>query len=299
MTERVHDGARGSGSNGAAQTVTIRDGRPLGYATYGAPDGRPVVFLHGSPGSRLLGRLFDEPARNHGVSILAVDRPGYGASPAWPDRTPTDVVEGIDAVLTATEATSPGVVAFSGGSRYALALAAASDHDIARVDVLAGSVPPRFQRSPPRVQQVLGRLAELTPRALGALVRGQAWIASHASPAVVTAQYTTGAATDTVTDAVADCVKQDFLEALSGDASAFVHETRRLQAPWRVDTGAIDCDVRFWHGDRDGNVPLAGVRRFVSTLDRATLSVQEDADHLGTLVESRAAVLALQRDSGR
>ncbi len=30
----------------------LRDGRMLGYSEYGAPDGTPVFYFHGHPGSR-------------------------------------------------------------------------------------------------------------------------------------------------------------------------------------------------------------------------------------------------------
>ena len=56
------------------------DGRRVAYATYGDPEGRPVVFCHGTPGSRLLARLLDAPATRRGVRVLAPDRPGVGES---------------------------------------------------------------------------------------------------------------------------------------------------------------------------------------------------------------------------
>ena len=35
-----------------AQLLRLSDGRQLGYADYGDPDGTPVMFFHGTPGSR-------------------------------------------------------------------------------------------------------------------------------------------------------------------------------------------------------------------------------------------------------
>jgi pimeloyl-ACP methyl ester carboxylesterase len=34
--------------------LTLRDGRRLAYAEWGDPDGRPVLFFHGTPSGRLL-----------------------------------------------------------------------------------------------------------------------------------------------------------------------------------------------------------------------------------------------------
>jgi pimeloyl-ACP methyl ester carboxylesterase len=33
--------------------VTLADGRTMGVAEWGVPEGQPVVFLHGTPNSRL------------------------------------------------------------------------------------------------------------------------------------------------------------------------------------------------------------------------------------------------------
>ena len=35
-------------------TIQLRDKRKLGYAEYGKLDGVPVLYFHGTPGSRLL-----------------------------------------------------------------------------------------------------------------------------------------------------------------------------------------------------------------------------------------------------
>jgi len=39
--------------------IKLKDGRMLGYGEYGAPDGKPVFYFHGHPGSRLDWLLFD------------------------------------------------------------------------------------------------------------------------------------------------------------------------------------------------------------------------------------------------
>jgi pimeloyl-ACP methyl ester carboxylesterase len=60
----------------AAQTITLRDGRTLGYAEYGDPNGKPLLWFHGFPGCRLDGKLVEEAAGAAGVRVIAPDRPG-------------------------------------------------------------------------------------------------------------------------------------------------------------------------------------------------------------------------------
>ena len=272
------------------------DASKLAVETFGDSSGHPVLFCHGTPGSRRLGKLFEDAASDQGVHLIAVDRPGYGDSPARSGERQVDIADAIDAVLRDRGVTRLGIVAFSGGSRDAFAVTARSSATVECVDVIAGSVPPRFQTDPPSVQRILGTLARRTPRALGALVRGQARISGHASPSFVTAQYTSDDAEIDIPDEAAELVKRDFREAIAGDASGFVHETRRLATSWSVPDEVDGGVVRFWHGEYDTNVPIDGARRFADSIDGTTLTALEGADHLGTLLAVRERVMARQRN---
>ena len=59
--------------------VDLADERRLAYAEWGPQDGTPLIFFHGTPGSRLF--CPDEPGTNNaGVRFIAFDRAGYGRS---------------------------------------------------------------------------------------------------------------------------------------------------------------------------------------------------------------------------
>ena len=60
------------------QQIKLKDGRMLGYAEYGNPDGNPVFYFHGFPGSRLDWPFSDtdDSASQLNTRIIAVDRPG-------------------------------------------------------------------------------------------------------------------------------------------------------------------------------------------------------------------------------
>jgi pimeloyl-ACP methyl ester carboxylesterase len=178
------------------QVVTLdTDGsRQVAYAEYGTATGDPVVFLHGTPGSRRLGALFETAARRADVRLLAPDRPGYGLSSPRPDRTVRDTAAVVETVLEDAGVDTADLLAFSGGSPYALTAAAQFPDRVGTVDVVAGAVPPSLRTTTPFVQRLLGRLARTAPWLLRRLVGGQAWLADR-SPGAVVAQYT-----DTVDD---------------------------------------------------------------------------------------------------
>src|SRR5262245_16648968 len=66
--------------------VTLSDGRRLAFTEWGVPDGRPVIWHPGTPGSRLSCPR-PELAAAHGLRLIVVERPGFGRSDAQPGRT--------------------------------------------------------------------------------------------------------------------------------------------------------------------------------------------------------------------
>jgi pimeloyl-ACP methyl ester carboxylesterase len=116
-------------------TLELPSGRTVGVAEYGAPDGTAVLWCHGGPGSRLEPRSLGESARDAGLRIVAVDRPGYGLSPPRPGRTIGGWVPEALAVLDHLGIDRTVTVGHSTGGAYALAVAALAP------DRVLGAVP--------------------------------------------------------------------------------------------------------------------------------------------------------------
>jgi len=273
-------------------TVSLPDDRTVAYTEYGSPDGTPVLFLHGTPGSRRLAELFDTTARSHGIRLLTLDRPGYGQSSPWPERTVRDTARIVSPVLDDADIDTAGVVAFSGGAPYAFASAATQSSRIDRLDVVAGATPPHVVGAQPPAQRLLGGMATTTPRLLRAAFRAHAWLARHRDPPFVVGQYTTGDAADVVSESAAEVVHEDFLEAFANHRTGAVTEFRHAARDWNVAFDDIDVGVRLWHGTDDTNVPLAAVRRFETVLPNAELQVVPDAGHLRTVLRSVPEIVA-------
>src|SRR4051794_22849903 len=102
-------------------TMRLRDGRTLAYAEYGDPIGTPVIYLHGTPASRLLYWAANMPAA--GIRLISIDRPGYGRSDFHTNWEildwPADVAQLVDALAIEHFA----VMGISGGGPYAAACA--------------------------------------------------------------------------------------------------------------------------------------------------------------------------------
>lgn len=105
--------------------------------------GRVVVLCHAAPGSA----AFDpDPAQTQarGVTLLALDRPGYGRSDAlrateW--ATVASAADDLAATIDQVGVTKVGLAGWSAGGRVALALAARRPELVDRVVVLATPAP--------------------------------------------------------------------------------------------------------------------------------------------------------------
>lgn len=76
--------------NDTSATLTLPDGRKLGYAQYGSPTGKAILYQHGFPGSRLEAAQHHDLGKELGLRVIAIDRPGIGWSSPHPESTLLD-----------------------------------------------------------------------------------------------------------------------------------------------------------------------------------------------------------------
>src|SRR5688572_25020444 len=131
-------------------TVRVRDGRKLGIAEFGTPDGQPIVWLHGTPGAR---RQIPDEARKladaRGLRIIGIDRPGVGLSTTHLYENIFDFTTDLEMVVDQLGIERFATVGLSGGGPYAMAAAAAMPGRVPAVGVLGGVVPSVGPDAPP------------------------------------------------------------------------------------------------------------------------------------------------------
>src|SRR3954469_3260928 len=80
--------------------VTVQHGRRLGFAEFGDPHGRAVLWMHGTPGAR---RQIPQAARlaaaELGVRLIGIDRPGVGHSTPHLYSSIADSADDIEQLL--------------------------------------------------------------------------------------------------------------------------------------------------------------------------------------------------------
>jgi len=164
------------------RTIRLRDGRALGYAEYGAPDGFVVVYAHGGLCCRRDVSAAAPFAAQNEIRLVAVDRPGIGLSDPKPGRPVVGWADDIAELCDQLGVGEFAAIGWSMGGQYALALGYALRSSVTRVAVIAGGLPladsdlfkqmPLIDRVYIRMSQQTPWLARLCLRSMGLVARG-------------------------------------------------------------------------------------------------------------------------------
>lgn len=255
--------------SGTAGTVTLRDGRILGFDDVGDPAGLPVIYLHGFGSSRLIRHPDDSIAARMGIRLLAVDRPGIGASTRRPGRRlldwPADMAEFADVLGLARF----GVLGWSGGGPYALASAWALRERITVCGVISGPAPLAGVRE----ADYLYRFHKAAATAAGTapwMIRLAMWRWAraqrrdperHLDEAV---EQMIQADRIVVDDPrVRALMLANVAELYRQGALGVYDEALIMARRWGFPLQEIRIPMRLWHGDDDPTVPV-GMGRFIA-----------------------------------
>ena len=115
----------------SSKTLTLSDGRKLGYAVEG--EGKSVMYFHGTASSRLEILLLKQLAHQNGLRLIGIDRPGYGLS-TFKDRFRLrDFAFDVNAIADYLQLDSFAVLSWSGGGPFALTYTALYPNRVTRI----------------------------------------------------------------------------------------------------------------------------------------------------------------------
>ena len=107
----------------ATRQMQLQDGRRLAFQEYGDPQGVPLFFLHGMPGTRFWRHPDEALTQAAGIRLITVDRPGIGLSSPQPGRTLRGFVQDLARLADALRIDRFAVLGYSAGGPYAMACA--------------------------------------------------------------------------------------------------------------------------------------------------------------------------------
>lgn len=264
--------------------LRLADGRRLGFAEYGDPEGFPVIALHGTPGSRLMFRPADSQARRTGLRLIAPDRPGYGLSSPLESGALAQCADDVEALADALGIGRFAVAGVSGGGPYATACAnrlGARVSALALISPLGPVAAPQMREALSRFERLLflsgvarqarriglgavRRLVRWTPGALLLALRGL-------SPPADRAILKRPEVYDTLVAATEEGLRNGSAGALT-DLAVFA-------APWTHDLAAIAAPTVLWHGTEDRIAPRPAAAHLASAIPGCDYRVVAGAGH--------------------
>jgi pimeloyl-ACP methyl ester carboxylesterase len=272
-------------------TVTVTDGRRLGFAEFGDPHGRAVLWMHGTPGAR---RQIPQAARlaaaELGVRLIGIDRPGVGHStPHLYDRI-AGFAGDIEDVLDRLGIGEFAMLGLSGGGPYVLACAALMPERMQVAGVLGGVAPTVGDDA---AEGGVTALAATFAPALAVLRMPLSWALAaffwSTRPVAVPAIHLYARLSPPGDRAVfarpemRAMFLDDLLTGGRPGLRAPVYDIVLFGRPWGFALADVTIPVHWWHGDADHIVPLEHGRHVVSRVRDGHFYLRPGESHLGTL----------------
>jgi pimeloyl-ACP methyl ester carboxylesterase len=272
--------------------IAVGDDRQIGFAEFGAPQGRAIFWLHGTPGARrqipMEARVYAE--QQH-IRLIGVDRPGIGSSTQHSYDTVVAFADDLRTIADTLGIDTFIVVGLSGGGPYTLGCAAAMPDRVVAAGVIGGVAPTMGAdgitgglmgtvgtRVAPLLQ-VAGAPIGLVASAIIRLIRPVASPAADLYGRVSPEADRKLLARPEIKAMFLD----DLLNGSRKQLSAPFSDVVVFARDWGFRLSDITVPVRWWHGDADHIVPYAHGQHVVSRLADAELYPMPGESHLAGL----------------
>jgi pimeloyl-ACP methyl ester carboxylesterase len=276
--------------------VRLAGGVRWSFREVGSTSGRAVLYLHGTPSSRMeAGGQLSEVAATLGLRILAPDRPGHGGT-SFVRYDVRGYPEHIARFLDMLEVSEVGVIGVSGGGRYACACAAYLGPRVTRTALVASTAPSDLEGVRATWSNGDRQLYGLAVRAPWLLRPYLAVVARRIrrDPRRILELFSDLPPEDEAAldrPEVRELLAATMTEAFRQGTRGAVHDIGLEARPWDVDLAAIETPVDVWHGDKDTLVPVAQGEALARAIPTATLRRLPEEGHISLRVDHIAAIL--------
>lgn len=243
------------------------DGRRIQLAILGARDFKRTVFYsHGFPASRIEASIAHGLAREMGITVVAIDRPGFGGSDWYARRQFGDWAKDVTLVADHVGAATFGILGVSGGTPTAVAAAGELPDRVSVLGIVSGVGPIHAEGALDGMNWVnrglLGigrrfhRLGGLSIGAVATIWRtvpgaAQLWFATLLPPADINIVKR---------PEVGVVLARNIQEALRQGVRGAITDFELLLTDWRPLLGTVKVPTTIWHGTEDTYVPISMAR---------------------------------------
>jgi len=278
------------------QTLTLEDGRTLGFAEYGDPTGTPIFLFHGFPGTRHVGKVGHDDAERLGVRVICPERPGFGLSDLQADRRISDWPADVVALADSMGIERFGVVGISGGGPYAAACARFLSERLSRTAIVCGVGPfdaPGATFGMSRQNRIIFGLSRRIPGVVGKLMASTMNRARRDPDKMIARMKRSLPEVDQVVLDRPDAIAMIMGGNEPWSAEAIGLESSLFARPWGFELSDIRSEVHLFQGDLDKNVPPTMGRYQVAQIPDCVAHFYPDEGHLSLVVNRGEEILSL------
>jgi pimeloyl-ACP methyl ester carboxylesterase len=272
--------------------LNLDDGRNLAYSVWGAPGAPAVLYCHGFPTNRRELDLLQPKLEQHAINarIVALNRPGYGASTFQVNRAildwPNDVAQAADQFGIGRFS----ILGVSGGSPYALAWAWALPVRVVKVGIVAG-VGPIEATGMKEAAAIAGPSGIALMRRLQFEAAAFSFRKGQESRFIDKSIETMGTP-DQQAVRVADTRRwftETMRESFESGGRSVAHEAGLYRKSWGFDLRDIGARTQIWYGTEDHTVPPSVGKWLAERLPNANRVVWPQHGHFTWMLSDQAA----------
>lgn len=260
-------------------SILLPDGRQLGYAEYGAPNGGPVLFFHGAPGSSHLHEDMDKMATQRMIRLIAVDRPGYGVSDRKAGRTFLSWADDVEHLMDALKIRQFSIIGFSCGGPYPLACALRLPDRVGKIALVSTLAPlsaPDVQNGMSPMVAGLYELAQTSPDEL----RKTFSVIAQTARTLLGAMSTSASEWDKkVLLDRASAFELEFMKMLQSGSEGLASDIILNAENWDFPLTGIKTEVHLWAGTIDQNAPPAMSHYLATQLSNSKIHLLQNEGH--------------------
>jgi pimeloyl-ACP methyl ester carboxylesterase len=281
------------------QTLQLPDGRTLGFAEHGSPEGNVLVYCQGYPGSRLEAAALSAHAAAAHVRVLSLDRPGFGRSSFHEGRSLLDWPHDLVAVTEHLGIDRFAVMGASGGAPYALACARQIPARLLSCGIVSTIAPVTLGVTGMNWQnRVVVFLVNQTPWLFTPLLGATARPfrdEKRAREALTKAVRRMGQPDREalLAQGLVDVLAASAREAYHQGVRGAVFEARLYARDWGFQLEDIAFQPLYlWHGARDTFAPIERARAVAGKLAHCQATYYPDEGHFSTLLNHQPEFFA-------
>ena len=282
----------------AATQVEVEavDGRRIQAMYTDLNRGGVAVSHGGTPGGIAEWPWLDAIAEAAGIGFVSINRPGYGRSDRREGRDVALIADDIAAVLDHLGVDQFVSLGVSGGGPHALAtgallpgrctgvvsVASPAPVDAEGLDFLAGMGDDERALWVAAFEghEALAPMAEASAATMSGLTAELVLEFADAFPAVDAEFFRSSTGRESL-GFFAEMTSSAFTSGTAG----YEDDMLALARPWGFAVGDVAVPVAVWHGELDGNVPVAHGRWLVEQLPSVTSRFLPDHGHISILAE--------------